>query len=291
MAENANLLAHYTQHSAITDPRGYARLFDDLPRGIAGLVQVVQGLLFHLLWADAYGRQVPADGRGEIYLRTVPQMLERILALDPAPLGQSRPPELRKVSICRDYAVLLVAMLRQQGTPARLRVGFAGYFAADVPRYWDHRIAEYWDAGLQRWVLVDPQVDAVMLGRLRKPIDPLHVTADSPFLVAGDVWQRCRAGLADPNQFGDAPDDLGMPPIRYALLHDFDALNKAELVGFDTWHPLIDKPEAEVTEEERLLLDDIAQLTTQVNSRFADLGTLYNTTAYGRAVQARLATL
>jgi len=232
--------------------------------------------------------QVPEERRKELYLRSVPQMLGQILALDPSPLSVPRPPERRKVSICRDFAVLLVSMLRHQGIPARLRIGFAGYFRAKRPRYWDHRIAEYWDEGLNRWVLVDAMVDGLHRKALGLKIDPLDIAAESPFILAGDAWGRCRAGEADPEDFGDSPSDRGMPPIRYALLHDFDALNKVELVGFDAWHPLIDKPEDEVTAAERELLDDIAELTVGVDSRFDDLQALYRTSSYGQAVQRRL---
>jgi len=202
-----------------------------------------------------------------------------------------RPPEKRKVSICRDWAVLLVSILRHQRVPARLRIGFAGYFMSPKPKYVDHRIAEYWNRELDHWVLVDAMIDDVRRKRLNLKFDTLNIDSGSSFLLAGDVWQRCRAGEADPEKFGDSPDDTGMPPIRYALLHDFDALNKVELVGFDTFHNLINKPEHEVTEGERKLLDEIAEITTLVDSRFDDLQTLYQTTPYSQAVQSQLSSL
>jgi transglutaminase-like putative cysteine protease len=108
---------------------------------------------------------------------------------------------------------LLVSMLRHQNVPARVRVGFAGYYRAETPRYWDHRVAEYWNEELNRWVLVDAMTKEPILGRLRFNIDPLNVDRNSQFLLAGDVWQKCRAGKANPKEFGDSPDDLGMPPI------------------------------------------------------------------------------
>lgn len=282
---------YYIQHSEITDPRDYAHLFDGLPHDIPGLVKTVQGLLFHLLWEKSYHYRVPVERRKEIYLRSIPKMMERILALDPAPLSVARPPEKRLVSICRDYGVMLVAMLRHQGIPARLRIGFAGYFRGERPRFWDHRITEYWNEALSRWVLVDPQIDDIQRAAIGLAIDTLNISDASPFLPAGKVWQSCRAGIANPDDFGDSPEDIGMPPIRYALLHDFDALNKVELVGFDTWHALINKPENEVTEDERKFLDEVAEITTNADTRFADLQTLYRTSAYGQAVRNQLSSL
>jgi hypothetical protein len=119
--------------------------------------------------------------------------------------------------------------------------------------------------------------------------DSLDIDSCSPFLFSGSVWQNCRAGTADPLHFGDDPQDKGLPPIRYALLHDFDALNQVELVGFDVWHSLIDKPESQVTDDERDLMDQIAELTVNVDTRFKDMRVLYQTTPYSQAVLSRLA--
>jgi hypothetical protein len=280
---------YYTQQSTITDPQDYAYLFDDLPRDLPGLMKIVQGLLVFPFanWAQHYGFQVSEERCAELNLRTLPKMLKGILALDSAPLSVARPPEKRLYGLCRDFAVLLVAMLRHQGVPARERVGFGGYFNSDW--YWDHRITEYWDTSQQRWLLVDPRIDEVQRNVLDRKLDPLHITRQSPFLVAGEVWQLCRAGRADPETFVDSPTDRGMAPIRYALLHDFDALNKVELVGADAWHELITKPEEDISEADRELLDQIAEITIHVDTRFQELQALYAATSYGQAVQKQLA--
>ena len=282
------ILQYYTHQSVITHPRTYSHLFENLPHDLPILAKTIQGLLISLPWQDAYGLDMPRERHNEICLRTVPEMLGRILELDSSPLTLERLPQKRKVSLCRDFAVLLVSMLRHQNVPARVRVGFAGYYRAETPRYWDHRIAEYWNDRLNHWVLVDTMTEKPILERLRFEIDPLNIDSSSQFLLAGDVWQKCRAGKAEPQEFGDSPDDLGMSPIRYALLHDFDYLNKNELVGFDAWHSLINKPENEVTEEEKELLDEIAEMTNHVDSSFNGLRELYRKTSYGQTVRSRL---
>jgi len=286
---NPSILDFYVHHSLITDPGYYAYMFDDLPHDIQSLVRTVQGLVVSLPWEDAYGLHTPKEREREVYLRTVPEMLRRILELDSSSLTARRSPEKRKVSLCRDFAVLLVSMLRHQSVPARVRVGFAGYYRAETPRYWDHRIAEYWNESVNAWRLVDAMTEEPILERLRFRIDPLNVDSKSQFLLAGDVWQKCRAGKAKPQEFGDSPDDLGMPPIRYALLQDFDYLNKNELLGSDAWHELISKPENEVTDEDRRLLDKIAKVTCCADSHFNALRDLYQKTSCGRAIQNRLA--
>jgi hypothetical protein len=121
--------------------------------------------------------------------------------------------------------------------------------------------------------------------------DPLHIDEAAPFYQAGTVWQRCRAGEAEPLEYGDSATDRGMPPIRYALLHDLDALNKVELVGFDAWDALISKPDDALTLADLEELDRIAAVTTQPDTRFAELQRLYAELSYGQAVRARLQTV
>ena len=86
-------------------------------------------------------------------------------------------------------------------------------------------------------------------------------------------------------------DDIGMPPIRYALWHDFDALNKNELVGFDAWHSLINKPEDELSEEDRCFLDEVAELTIDVDSQLDSLRSFYKGSSYGQAIERKLSSV
>jgi hypothetical protein len=65
-------------------------------------------------------------------------------AQDDRPLTTARSVDARLVGVCRPFAVLLVAMVRAKGVPARARFGFGAYFASS--RFEDHRVCEYWDA-------------------------------------------------------------------------------------------------------------------------------------------------
>src|SRR3712207_4652417 len=125
---NNELLAFYTQQSPITDPGPYAGLFDELPSDIDGLCRVVQGLHMHLDEGPMYGITISQERLPESDLRTVPSMLKRILEIHDLPLGEARPPEQRLIGCCRDFAVMLCAMLRHKGVPARVRFGFSLYF-------------------------------------------------------------------------------------------------------------------------------------------------------------------
>jgi len=286
------VLRYYREHSVFTDPGKNAALYEELPRDIPGLVRVVQGLLippYAALLRNLYHvdpDEIDNEPFGPFGPRRIEDLIERIQTRHAAPLSVERPPVLRIGVICRNYAVLLASMLRQQGISARARVGFGGYFA---PVYAvDHRITEYWHEDQQRWVRVDSMIDGIRRADRKITFDTLDITPADPFWLAGEVWQRCRSGELDPQDFGDSDVDRGMPPIRYALLHDFAYLNKCEVLGCDDWGELISKPEADLTGADLALLDHIAAITMQADTHFEELRTLFAQTAYGQAVRAQI---
>jgi excinuclease ABC subunit A len=129
MPTSINILDYYTQHSFMTDPGEYSDLFAELPNDIPALTRVVQGLLIHPFCAHMYNVQLSPKQSEEVHLRSLPQMLARIREIDPAPLAVAREPNQRLVGNCRDHAVFFAALLRDQGIPARVRVGFASYLS------------------------------------------------------------------------------------------------------------------------------------------------------------------
>ncbi|HEY7649456.1 MAG TPA: transglutaminase-like domain-containing protein [Methylomirabilota bacterium] len=247
-------LAPYRAQSAVTDPGEHADLFATLPGDLPGLARVAGGLVVHY-FADKWvlGHEVSPDRLGEIDTRAVRAMLARLRALDDSPLTQTRPLERRLVGCCRDYAVLLCAMARYRGIPARLRVGFADYFLPGSRE--DHAVAECWDAGAGRWRLIDAQLGAPHLAFYRIAFDPLDVPRDR-FLVGGRAWRMCRQGQADPNRFGISVPGAprGWPFLRSRLLLDLAALSRKEMLQWDGWGP---EPDAAAF----VLLDEAARLT------------------------------
>ena len=155
----------------------------------------------------------------------------------------------RMVGVCRHYAVLHTALLRRQGTPARARVGFARYFGDG---WVDHWITERWDG---RWVRDDAQIGSVVQSALSLDFDP----ADQPpgeFLTGAEAWLRCRAGDADPQEFGIF-DLRGLWFVRGNLVLDLAALNKVELLPWDSWDPR--GPEWDPSDAELEAVDDLAR--------------------------------
>ena len=224
-------LETYRTPTAMSDAGRQAPLFDALPHDVGGLARVVQGLLVHEHIAPAYGITLSAEQHAQAHMRRVEKILETIASQDKRPLPVARPAGERVVGVCRHFTLLHVAMLRVQGVPARARCGFGAYF--EKGKFVDHWVTEYWNEAEKRWVLVDPQLDARQRELFKVTFDPLDVPRDQ-FVVAGDGWQLCRNGKADPQAFGIL-DMHGLWFIAGNVIRDIAALNNHEMLPWDIW--------------------------------------------------------
>lgn len=264
---DANPLTYYAHPGPMTDPGRYAFLLDGPPSELPELVKVVQGLLLHIFWAERYGVKLSEERQEEVQIRSAAHMLARIQELDDRPLSEGRPLERKLVGNCRDFSVMLCAMLRHRDTPARARCGFGGYFLPN--HYEDHWVCEYWDPSRGRWVLVDAQLDAFQREALGVSFDPLDVPRDQ-FVTGGKAWIMCRAGEADPDHFGIF-DMHGLGFVRGNLIRDFLSFNKVEILPWDGgWGFLTDDP---IMEAE--LMDHISRLTLAGDEAFPEIRSVY----------------
>ena len=208
----------------------------------------------------------------EIHLRRVERFVDRLLEIDERPLTIARPPEKRLVGRCHHFALLLTALLRANGVPARARCGFADYFNPGYRE--DHWVCEYWNGEQDRWVFVDAQLDEVWRTRCKIDFDILDVPRDR-FLCAGEAWFRCRSG-ADPTKFGiDHAGVRGLWFVAGDLIRDVAALNKAEMLPWDVWgaQPTPD----DRLDDEREFFDWLAELACEPDERFSELRETYLT--------------
>ena len=262
-------LGYYSRQGPISDPQDEGHHFDQLPRDVSKLREIVQGLVIHVSWASRYGVSVPEDRNQELQLRAVSDKLKQIRKLNGRPVMERRPPEKRLLGNCRDFSIMLCSMLRHLGIPARARCGFATYF---LPNHFeDHWICEYW-AKTGRWVMVDAQLDDLQRDKLEIDFDPLDVP-DDRFIVAGKAWQTCRSGMADADTFG-INDLHGLWFVRGNLGRDLASLNKIELLPWDAWG-LFDKEEKSISNSDLVLLDRAAVVSQRDNGGFADLRSFY----------------
>lgn len=279
-AENQDAVTFYRTAGPLTEVSRYSDLLKDLPDTVEELVGVIQGLLLHIFWAGRYGEMLSTRRKEEVNIRTAEGKIARILEIDPAALVQARPLNQRLIGNCRDFSLLLAALLKFKGIPARARCGFATYFIKG--KYEDHWVVEYWQAEGQRWVMVDAQLDAFQCEHLKIQFDPLDMPAGQ-FLPAGQAWQMCRKNQADPLKFG-IQQYHGMEFILGDVQRDLLALNRIELLPWDIWG-LAGKRFKDLTREQLALIDRIALFTLLPDSPLTIIRQLYEENAILHAPQ------
>ncbi len=272
IVETNDPLQYYATHSIMTAPQEYRHLFDGLPADIPSLCEIVQGLILHAHWAERYGVQLSEERQEqETNLRKITRQLPRIMELDSSPLTVARPLEKRIIGTCRDYSTFLTAFLRHQGIPARARCGFGRYFMPGKAE--DHWTCQYWKDDEARWVSVDAQIDQFQRDALIIDFDT-HDMPEGRFLSAGQAWQLCRAGEADPQNFGIF-DMHGMWFIAGNLVRDLLSLNKIELLPWDVWGMMAEFKQEELSQGYMEEMDRVAELTLAGNEAFPELRAFY----------------
>ncbi|HEY41660.1 MAG TPA: transglutaminase domain-containing protein [Dehalococcoidia bacterium] len=269
--ETNNPLQYYASHSVMTEPAEYQHLFNRLPTDILALCEIVQGLILHTHWAERYGVQLSEERQQEENLRKLTRQLAKIMELDNSPITVARPLEKRIIGTCRDFSTFLTAFLRHQGIPARARCGFGTYFMPGKAE--DHWTCQYWKADEARWLTVDAQIDRFQHDALSIGFDT-HDMPEGKFLSAGQAWQLCRAGQADPQTFGIF-DMHGMWFIAGNLVRDLLSLNKIELLPWDVWGMMAEFKQEELSRSYVEEMDRVATLTLAGNEAFPEIRAFY----------------
>ena len=263
-------LTFFAQHGKMTNPGPYAHLYAELPSDMPSLVQVVQGLMVHVFWAERYGLKLSQERQQDVQLRSMERRLARTLELDPRPLTKPRANEQKIVGNCRDFSLTLASMLQSKGIPARPRCGFGAYFEPNM--FIDHWVCEYWNEVEGRWVLIDAQLDELQQNVLQTSFNTLDVPRDQ-FIVGGAAWKMCRSGGANSDQFGSF-DMHGIDFVKGDFLRDVAALNKVELLPWDCWGMIL-MEYATLPPDDLSMLDRLADLTYRDVPDFDSVHQLY----------------
>lgn len=105
------VLEHYTTQSFLSNPGPYAAQLNSLPHEMDALHRAINGLLIHIWKVRAFHPEQLMGRSHAVFVRSVKQLLEQTLALNPAPLAQERPENERLIVDCRSFALLLCPRL------------------------------------------------------------------------------------------------------------------------------------------------------------------------------------
>ncbi|WP_369201068.1 transglutaminase-like domain-containing protein [Streptomyces sp. PU-14G] len=238
----------YVQHSRVTDPGELGALLTSLPDNLPDMSKVVCGAVVHRSeTSKRFGFEVPAERFGESEIRFFRDIVQFLGGM------HGRPADQRLAGTCRDFCIVLCALLRQAGIPARLRGGYADYFP---PYPWDdHWVVEYWESG-SGWRFADPQM-AEAAEHHTLDFDVHNVPRDR-FVPAGEAWLACRRGHLDPARYtASVIEQAGMGVVQGTVVRDLAALNRFEVFPWDSWG-IMTKDFAELTAAELTLLDRAA---------------------------------
>ncbi|MEV0639594.1 transglutaminase-like domain-containing protein [Streptomyces sp. NPDC050619] len=261
MPETPEALVFYATQSTFSDPGDLARHYAGLPQEPAQLARISRDLLIHRVEGDLFGHTHPTDRlHNDAESRYVDDILRILVERNDAPLSVRRAPGDRFVGTCRDFTLLHCSLLRQAGIPARLRSGFADYFAS-TGFHGDHVVTEYWDEE-RGWLLADAQLaDPVITANWPVDFDPMDVPRDR-FLVAGEAWRAIREHGADEKTFGLHPPEEGpFHGERFVagnIRLDLAALNKVETLLWDVWGEDEGEPGEPLPESSRAFYDRVA---------------------------------
>ncbi len=240
---------------------------------IAEVVRVVQGLLvYDTVAASLYEVDLNSQQAGTINIRDAAGVLRVAREVDARPLDEARPPSCRVGARCHLFSKLTVAFLRAAGVAARARCGFGTIFRDGWLE--DHWVAEYWNAETDRWQMVDAQLDQTWCELIGFTGNPLDISP-TEFVTGGHAWQAWRRGELDADRCGlSAIGEHGAFWIASNVRLDFASLNKVEMLPWDIWGAGLE-PGEEPSDALLALFDEIAELTTDPDDRFAELRDRY----------------
>lgn len=220
-------LDRFIRQSPYSTPGRHAERLGALPDDLDTLCAAARNVIGHY---RAELPNLPEDRRAEIDSR----WLEVILTLDqhrhPAVLDEPRPVSERIAGCCRDHSLMVVGALRQRGTPARNRVGFAHYFTPGWAG--DHVVIERWHEG--RWCRADPE----LLPDHDFDVHDMPTGPDAPFETAAEAWLGWRAGDRNLTTYGVEadPDHLSGPDfVRTYVIFEVAHRYGDELLLWDGW--------------------------------------------------------
>jgi hypothetical protein len=197
-------LLQYATHTQRSNPGAFESLYGELPDDPEALCELVKCQLIHPMEALQMGWDLEKVSR-EGEMLDAEDMLGFLMKLDDRGLTCERRLEDRAVLACYHHALLLASILREQGMPVRLRAGFSRFYEEQAGVRFGHIICEVWDAGKERWIMVDPDRNLVRMKR-------------TDFDFAWMAWENVRQDKLDPHVYTASISDGSRGIINLLIL-------------------------------------------------------------------------
>lgn len=283
---NRKVLDHYREFSLFTYPGAYRDALAGLPDDIREIGGLVRCNAIHRMALAAGNTGSNADLKyGDMTevpwwrqpeddnLATAAAMLAELYRRDPRGLVPDRHIRDRIVVTCRFVAILMAAILKSKGIPARVRSGNAAYFdLGELGKVSaDHWIGQYWKAVDSRWVTFDAD------GSLEiKDFDPYDMPGDV-FDFPARAWLDIRAGKEDPTRFYNAKPERGAIVVLWSLFYDFHSLMNSEIIYLH--NPVYGNPQkfGGIKAGELEKIDGLARLMLDPDANFDELENIWET--------------
>ena len=282
---NNEVFNFYKQTSLYTDLGLYKNFMKNLPDDINELCilqrkQIIHPVAFDIpnirkqsncFWGDMTKVPITRLDYEDDLFPTAISMISELLRKDKT-YSVNRKAEDKIHVTCRGEAILLAATLKAKGYSARVRSGFAPYIKYDGVSY-DHWITEYYDEIKQRWVLVDADEHCPD----HEMGFDLNDIPRNKFIFGAEAYLGMRTGKYKTEEiyYASDPATLGLKASIRGLFYDFHSLMNDEIIFLHLPKYIQDK-NFELSEEEYIELDNLAELLLEPDKNFDKILDIWN---------------
>ena len=294
---NNELFNFYKQTSLYTDLGLYKNFMKNLPDDINELCilqrkQIIHPVVFDIpnirkqsncFWGDMTKVPITRLDYEDDLFPTAISMISELLRKDKT-YSVNRKAEDKIHVTCRGEAILLAATLKAKGYSARVRSGFAPYIKYDGVSY-DHWITEYYDEIKQRWVLVDADEHCPD----HEMEFDLNDIPRNKFIFGAEAYLGMRTGKYKTEEiyYASDPATLGLKASIRGLFYDFHSLMNDEIIFLHLPKYIQDK-NFELSEEEYIELDNLAELLLEPDKNFDKILDIWNNVSKFRIMSGAL---
>ncbi len=283
---NKSVLEFYQKTSLYTELGLYSDFAKKLPNDIKTLCLLQRNQIIHPIafkkkevrnskncfWGDMTQISNMNLLREDDIFPSAISMLSELIRKDPK-YSMNRKAKDKIFVTCRGQALLLVAILKAKGIPARVRSGFASYPSNDGI-YWDHWVTEYYNTKNKKWILVD--ADCCCNDNLDFDI---YNIPENKFLSAAQVWIKVRENNLDSLKIGHAyyskKKNKLTEILTTALFYDFHCLMNDEIIYLHYPKYLKDN-NFKLSKTDLKEIDELARLMIEPDKNFKKIYKIWN---------------